>query len=405
MSQPESRNPVKEESPRRAAASAAESPRKIWKYLHSWDFRIKPVRIFWRLYGWTHRGWRKKYAACMLDDSRNRRTWNRDVRKLQQVLVSFHPEMCGSGELKKHSRRFFLCRSFLGSRPVIEYMYIGMFRNSWWENQKMITVGKERFVRTCLNTEAASEICADKVASAEWWNSFYRRGWLAVGSGCPVDAEQLKKLLNGKNRLILKPLDNYGGVGVSLLELRSGPDLHKAAAMLNSLETPHILEEYIIQTGLLHEICPSSVNTVRVITVRHRDGSVSAVHVYVRFGHAGSVVDNTTSGGCEFFVDTDSGRIGTGMDYNGVSYTSHPDTGHPVTGLFIPRFQEMLALCREAHQAAPDGLNFAGWDVCVSEDALCIIEVNKAPAFSAIPRGQYNRWKILKRLLDEYDRG
>lgn len=393
-----SQSGVKQKTPAQPAASS-----RVQGGLLSWAFRRRLVKGFWAAYGKLHHGWRRAYASFITEYTESEWSWNRDCQTLHQTLLNDHPGICRFGGLHRQRWKYYFCRVFLGAIPSANYFGCQMFRHGWIYNRTVLSNGKLRFAAAKLNSREAFWLCDNKIASAERWNAWYRRGWLAAGPGHPVTAGQLKHLLNGKQRLVRKPLDDYGGHGVEIRELRTDAEAEALVDELNRSDVPVILEEFVEQKGLLHEINPSSMNTVRVVTIRHRDGTIEIINAYLRLGGAGSVVDNITSGGSQFYIDPASGRIGMGDDFRGRTYTAHPDTKREVTGLTLPRFGEVTALCRELHRHAPEGLRLAGWDICISEDGLMLIEVNCTPGTLNSPNGRPDLWKTMRSLLDEYE--
>ena len=376
--------------------------RSLIVYLRSWDLRKKVVNDFWHVYGQFHTGWRREYSKFITEYVLYEQGWAADCQLLYDIIIHEHPKECRFGGLHRHRWKYFFCRAFLGALPRPNYFGSAMYRHGWYYNRGIVTNGKIRFLSTHLNNDEATKLCNNKVASAEYWNRWYRRGWQAVGPGHPVTTESLKKLTNGKDRLILKPREDYGGNGIKIYNLNSPEEIEKTVREINCLDTPHILEEYVEQKGLLHDINPSSLNTLRVITVRHKDGSITPINIYVRFGHFGSLIDNVSSGGCEFYIDPKTGEIEEGDDFAGHWFTAHPDTNQEITGLFIPHFEKVMLLCREAHQAAPSGMNLAGWDVCVSDDQVLLIEVNNCPGTKVPPKGKPRLWDLMSKVMDEY---
>jgi len=184
-----------------------------------------------------------------------------------------------------------------------------------------------------------------------------------------------------------------------VIEAQGDGDVVRALEHINSLEGTHIVESFICQTGLLHEMNPSSLNSVRVITVRQAQG-ITVLNTYFRVGRGGSVVDNASSGGVMFEVDRHTGKLGQGTDFFGNSYSCQPDTSFPITGKSVPRWDEVLAFCTAAHLAAPEGLDLIGWDVCVSEDGLYLIEANDCPGWIAPLTDGEDYWKLLRGVLD-----
>ena len=83
------------------------------------------------------------------------------------------------------------------------------------------------------------------------------------------------------------------------------------------------------------------------------------------------------------------------------------DTGKPITGFQIPYWPEVLDLAERALRHI-DGINFVGWDICVTEDGPIIIEGNSGPALADVQllysyeghEGEGQRWRYIDLLED-----
>ena len=373
--------------------------------LKSVSFWRKLAIAYWKLYGRLHRGWRREYADYLRRWNGYKKNWREEKKKLICLARKYHPQLLRNGKLPAgRLLDFWLCYAFLGARADTNYYHFLFPQHGWRYRCRSVTNRRTRFAAFCLNSPEAIELTGNKMRTAECWADWFKRGYCLVSPEQPVTPELLRRVLGGADRLIVKPNDDYGGHGIFALDVRNEAELASASAQLNALEKEHIIEPYIRQTGLLHDLNPSSLNTVRVVTGRHCDGRVEVLLSYCRIGHAGSIVDNATSGGQLFFVDHRDGRIGEGMDFMGRRFREHLDSGETITGLQIPRWEEAMAFCISAHEYAPEGAVLVGWDVCISEDGLCLIEVNSFPAMSAPLPWQPDPWGELKKLLQERDR-
>lgn len=360
--------------------------------------------FLWKTYGHFHKGWKYRYAQLMAHNYIGyKKGWETDRDRLCEVLAEYHPDLWKKKPRRLHIADYFLCEVFLGAH-YYDYFNHDLFRHGWLYRRKSMGSARVVIASRELNTPAGKQICDDKVQTATLWEAWFRRKWLLLSGDSEITAEELKGLLNSTQRVIAKPLSGACGKGVFTVEVTNEDELTDAVKNLNQLESPHIIEEYIDQKGLLHEFNPSSINTVRVITARYPDGVIQVMNSFIRVGHAGSVTDNVSSGGMEFRVRTTTGEIGQGKDHVGNTYSAHPENGYKITGLSIPRWNEVLDFCFSAHRIAPKGLNWIGWDVCVSEDGLYLIEANACPGMSAFFKGEENRWKKVCALLDAYDK-
>ena len=200
--------------------------------------------------------------------------------------------------------------------------------------------------------------------------------------------------------MAVKPRNGVGGKGFRMIDVNDDlPEIYRELI----LEPPLIAEEYIFQTGLLHELNPSSVNTVRLITLRNKD-AILLLDAYVRIGRVGSLTDNFHTRGVTAEVRMADGLMLDGEQAVRNHLSCHPDSGVRFSGETIPRWGEVVDLCIRAHEIAPEGLDLIGWDVCVDETHLLLIEGNNTPGFGAYRKGNPNGWKLFKEYLNEAEK-
>lgn len=362
------------------------------------------VNGYWRLYGTLGSGWRKQYAKHIHKYSEDEKKWAREKIDLHNHLKTHFPELLDHRPEKYWRWKYYYCKAFCGAVLMLDFFGYMMIRRSIFLANQVLTEGKTTFASKYLNSPEAITLCVDKEKSAKCWSSWYHRGISKISPELPISISELTKLMNGKSRVVIKPLGSYGGKGIFVIDIDVGTeDLEECVRNLNELHGTHVVEEYIEQNGWLHDLNPSSLNTVRVITGKHSNGTIEVLRAALRIGHAGAVVDNFSSGGIAFAIDPCTGVLGYGTDQLGNYLDSHPDSGLRITGQVMPHWEEALDFCCSAHRHAPTGLYYAGWDVSISEDGLCMVEVNSSPGLSILFSKKDNQWKRVKRLLNEED--
>lgn len=353
---------------------------------------------FWKLYKTKHAGWRKEYADHILSYSANVKTWYRDLKELRSYVEQNYPGPLTEVRFHYWKLKYWFYKSFYGS--IFRQDFIGQMRASYRHNRLVVTNGKTTFASKMLNSREDIPLCADKSKFAQHWAAWYGRNWHRITKDTPLTEEKLALILNETGRIVLKPLYDYGGKGVEIIDVvqRFGSREH-CLSYLNQLSGDYIVEEYVNQTGMIREIHPPSVNTIRVVTVKHRDGSIEVLNAYLRAGRDGNAIDNISSGGTFFVVDPGSGTFRKGKDDRG-HYIFVPKDA---TEMKIPDWDKVTGFCISAHQHAPEGLRYVGWDVCVSEEGLYMIEGNETPGLQHPYAAVENPWKKLKGLFDEYE--
>lgn len=251
---------------------------------------------------------------------------------------------------------------------------------------------RSRWLNKMLNRGSLTYYLMDKAVFANHWSDFFLRKWCDDNSSFYAFADTF----SGIEKIIAKPKNGMMGRDIRLFELNSN-NIGKIFEKLKEYYPEgYIAEEYYTQTGFMHELNPSSVNTIRVITVRDsKSGKVWPVSTFARVGVPGAIIDNFSAGGVTYNVDTLTGRICDGMSKasTGKPLKYHPGTQKSYNGLVIPRWQEVIDFCCRAHQIAPEGLDFIGWDVGLSEDKMILIEGNSRPGFGRNTDRRDNQWK------------
>ena len=219
-----------------------------------------------------------------------------------------------------------------------------------------------------------------------------------------TNIDEFRDFIDGQDRLFCKPINLCGGHGCYDYTVTDDVEAMYEYFMNEPLM---IIEQIPKQHHLISEIYPHSIDTVRVTAVI-KDDKFIPINSWIKFGANGSVVDGRASGGCFAGVDVKTGIVDTpAINYDNERFTNHMDTGKPITGFQIPYWPEVLDLAERALRHI-DGINFVGWDICVTEDGPIIIEGNSGPALADVQllysyeghEGEGQRWRYIDLLED-----
>lgn len=140
------------------------------------------------------------------------------------------------------------------------------------------------------------------------------------------------------------------------------------------MKSSSIIDQLIIQHKKMQELCPKSVNTVRIFTLRNKD-EIIVIGAALRMGNGTSVVDNYSAGGLVGAIDLVTGRIvASAEDATGKRYEAHPYSGVKIVGFEIPKWKQVIAFTKEC--AKEFTLNYAAWDIAIQDDGCALVEVN-----------------------------
>jgi hypothetical protein len=177
----------------------------------------------------------------------------------------------------------------------------------------------------------------------------------------------------GLAEFVVKPSRQSGGGNRVTFQ-----DLDGLAAFLPANMGHHsdwIVQRPIIQHPIMAELNASSVNTLRIMTIRI-DAKVSFVSAFVRFGIAGARVDNLTVGNVAVGIEEDGRLRKYGYDLKFRRFTTHPTQGYAFDRIVIPSYAAAQRTCVTLHERVPD-LDLISWDVAIDHTgAPRVIEVN-----------------------------
>ena len=259
----------------------------------------------------------------------------------------------------------------------LDYELFKMYRMTEREKENVLTIGKNSRLCRRLNRVEDRPVLEDKVQFNRFFAPFIRRDWFYLDDPEQGGLEGLKAFLRGRDRVMVKPLDQCSGIGISIIDLRDA-DAEKIYEQLRRDNTP-LVEEVVVQSDKMSALAPYTVNTIRIVTILNGD-TVTPVAAGMRLGAKGQVVDNFFQGGISVCVDPRTGRIATtGLDNQNNIYERSPATGVPLVGYPVPEWDAALALVTEASRMIPT-LRYVGWDVAINQnDEPLLIEGNALP--------------------------
>lgn len=211
-------------------------------------------------------------------------------------------------------------------------------------------------------------------------------------------AEDLERLLFRLRvpAVVIKPIGGTRGQGVLVVdEIRYGADgiaLRTASGerlRLADLESRlpevefggyrgYLVQERLRQHPFLDVLCPSTLNTIRVVTFLLSDSDVAIDFSVLRLGREGNSVDGWLRGGVCVPIEKESGVLGVGRlapGHGDREVDRHPDTDVGFTGSRLPSWEGVLEMCRAAARLLP-GVRSVGWDVAVTPDGPVLMEAN-----------------------------
>ncbi len=189
-----------------------------------------------------------------------------------------------------------------------------------------------------------------------------------------MSAQKAAQLCMCCSELVVKPANaSCGGAGIAFVK-PALLEFDTLAALLAAKPGDLTVQQTVAQHPLLAALHPSSVNTLRIITLLWQ-GEAVALSTVLRMGRGGSRVDNCSSGGIACGVGEDGRLKACAYATDGTRFDEHPQSG-AFAGLPVPAYRDAVTLCKRLQERFPY-FRLISWDIAVSPQAQPIlIEMN-----------------------------
>lgn len=184
--------------------------------------------------------------------------------------------------------------------------------------------------------------------------------------------------------VFLKPVDGKGGSGIFVAKkLDSGVwETADKKCTFDELigflprSSDYVIQKRLVQRHDLSLVNPSCINTLRVI-MQWRDGKPYIAVAVLRMGRNNSFVDNSAKGGISVRIDEMTGKMFplAHSEHGLETLDRHPDTGYVFKDGEIADWDSIRHEI-EKHSAKFTSLKEWAWDVAVTEEGVCMIELN-----------------------------
>lgn len=250
----------------------------------------------------------------------------------------------------------------------MDYQLFEMYKMNSEERKTVITRGINNEIQKKYNKPEYLKFFRNKVEFNKKFDKYLHRDWLYLDD----NYEDFLKFLKGKKEIIVKPTAGSCGQNISKIYVKDENPKKLFQKLIDN--KTRLVEEVAVQCEEIAKFHPSSINTIRVVTL---NGKV--VVAFLRIGNFGNVVDNFNHGGLAAPIDINDGKIKfAAIDKNHHEYEDHPYTGVKIKGAEIPKWKDVKKLCEEASKVVPE-IGYVGWDVCVGKKEPFLIEGNEFP--------------------------
>lgn len=218
-----------------------------------------------------------------------------------------------------------------------------------------------------LNHRPDREIFRDKVRFNQTFDAFLKREWMLIDRDQP---EAFRAFAHKHGTVIIKPRFGDSGKDIVFFDSRehSPQDIREYADRYAG----RLAEELLTNHGALAALNPTSLNTVRIITIVTRE-DVEFLYAGIRIGAPDARIDNISMGGKVAAIDPETGRIVSDFRSKTTSEIAfHADS---CAGRQIPCWTQVIDFVKRAATVV-SGVRYVAWDVAITPDGPALIEGN-----------------------------
>ncbi len=230
------------------------------------------------------------------------------------------------------------------------------------------------YIRT-LNDREYYKYFRDKVLFNDTFKEYLGREYIDLTR---ASLDEFKSFLDRNKVIIVKPIDESGGVGIEKIEVKPDLDIEKLYNDLLSTKRT-LVEECVVQHEEMAKLCASSVNTLRIVTITKNNKTHIMVRV-IRMGNGVNAVDNFHAGGMYTVFDENGVITKPAIDREGNVHDVHPYTKTKIEGFKIPYYKESIELVEQVCKKIPQ-IRYIGFDIAIGKNGPVIIEGNELPGY------------------------
>lgn len=277
-----------------------------------------------------------------------------------------------------------------------DFLTMEFYRKNRREKKRWLTSAKNnRYLYKTVYTAEARKTFDHKEYFDKKFKHLMKHDFLI----CKESSEdEIRKFIEKYGEVIVKPAGGACGVGIYKLKHNDKLAIDDLLKKVSSGEDL-IIEQLIVQHPDMAKMNPSSVNTIRVITMVDNNGEIHIVNAVAKFGASEGCVSNTLSGGIQCHINLETGLFDSlGLDEIGRTYFRHPVTSVILPGFQLPNWDGVLPFAKQLASVMPEG-RYIGWDIVLLKDGYDVIEGNLHPCQDYQATDGIGRWKQIKELI------
>ena len=269
---------------------------------------------------------------------------------------------------------------------LVDYRYYSVFKSALLENERLCKYIPDSFfylfVDDYFTNPQHSNPCDDKNLYDLYFQDVNRPKTVFRKIGNIFQDDKYNEISMDE---AISRIDDFGEVIMKIAKFSCGgqgvlfwkPDTGNKDELLSFLRNSEfiICQEVVKQHPILDELNPSSVNTIRLMTLVFKD-EVHMISSAIRFGINGLRTDNINSGGLACGLKPDGRLKDVGYDVCARKFACHPN-GKPVKQYQIPNYSQCVELVTKLAKRFLSVSKMISWDIAIDKNGNpLLIEFN-----------------------------
>lgn len=274
-----------------------------------------------------------------------------------------------------------------------EYYNLNFIKRNLDNQKTFITSGSNLIAYRKMNDVTFNHIYINKDEFNSVYADFLSREWMKLSEEkrCIIDFFRRHK------SVIIKPRTGDSGKGVFVIHDCSSLQTSDIDKIITE-NKDGIVEETLQNHHVISALNPTSLNTLRIITVRKGE-KLDILFAGIRYGAKGSEVDNISQGGYIAPIDIESGRI-CGPSYRKKTASDPQNEDQNYTGFQLPLWDKLLGYLMSLTSVVPQ-MKYMAWDIAITENGFATIEGNHSSGNTVIQAHIGIEQEGLKTRLDQ----
>lgn len=257
-----------------------------------------------------------------------------------------------------------------------EYYNLNFVKRTIRNQKTFITTGSNLIAYRKLNDRSLYHIYINKDEFNEKYSDFIERDWIKLSQ----EKDEIYSFFKHHNSVIIKPKDGDSGKGIRIVHDCNKLTNSEIDSLIGESNTC-VAEELLYNHPKLNELNASSLNTMRIITVRNGD-KMDILFAGIRFGANGCEIDNISKGGRIAPIDIESGEI-CGHSHTKKTVTMDAEECDDHSGFEIPKWDEINEYLYKLTSVVPQ-MRYMAWDIAITERGFVVIEGNHSSGNTVI---------------------